>query len=160
MFWPLVIAVPAVGASPRSVDSLRGANVFDNWLLGGLVVAAPPGGRSPAAHHTVHVAGPQARPPLASPPDWYDASDTGGGERRVVPRCIPMHVRQDVTSRDGNRCVGCGTTVNLHFDHVLPHSHGGPSPLDNLRILCAASNLARGAGSLGDTPQCAPRRRP
>ena len=58
MFWPLVIAVPAVGASPRSVDSLRGANVFDNWLLGGLVVAAPPGGRSPAAHHTVHVAGP------------------------------------------------------------------------------------------------------
>jgi len=71
-----------------------------------------------------------------------------------------MHVRQDVASRDGNRCVGCGTTVNLHFDHVLPHSHGGPSPLDNLRILCAASNLARGAGSLGDTPQCAPRRRP
>ena len=58
MFWPLVVAVPAVGASPRSVDSLRGANVFDNWLLGGLVVAAPPGGRSPAAHHTVHVAGP------------------------------------------------------------------------------------------------------
>jgi len=67
VFWPLVIAVPAVGASPRSVDSLRGANVFDNWLLGGLVVAAPPGGRSPAAHHTVHVAGPQAAPTARQP---------------------------------------------------------------------------------------------
>jgi 5-methylcytosine-specific restriction endonuclease McrA len=34
----------------------------------------------------------------------------------------------------------------LHFDHVIPISQGGPSTsADNIQLLCARHNLAKGA---------------
>lgn len=98
---------------------------------------------------------PKTRSPLASPPPWYDASAAHTGVPRVVPRHIPLHVRRAVVARDGGQCVGCGTTRNLHVDHVLPYSHGGAATLENLQLVCARSNLAKGAGDPEGPLACA-----
>lgn len=62
-------------------------------------------------------------------------------ERR---RVIPTAVKLEVWKRDGARCVQCGATDNLHFDHVIPFSKGGTSiKAENVQLLCARHNLAK-----------------
>jgi hypothetical protein len=62
------------------------------------------------------------------------------------PRQIPTWVKQFVYKRDHGRCVICGESNQLHFDHDLPFSKGGTSALpENIRLLCARHNLAKGA---------------
>jgi hypothetical protein len=61
-------------------------------------------------------------------------------------RVIPSWVKQAVFKRDRGRCVLCGATDQIHFDHELPFSRGGTSVLpENIRILCARHNLRKGA---------------
>ena len=61
-------------------------------------------------------------------------------------RLIPSAVKQAVFLRDGGKCVQCGSTDNLHFDHILPHSKGGTSyRVENIQILCARHNLSKSA---------------
>ena len=61
-------------------------------------------------------------------------------------RIIPTPVKLAVWQRDGGRCVLCGATEELHFDHVLPYSKGGTSITDeNVQLLCARHNLKKGA---------------
>ncbi|MFN3695650.1 MAG: HNH endonuclease, partial [Ignavibacterium sp.] len=55
----------------------------------------------------------------------------------VLPhnRLIPTSVKVEVWARDKGRCVKCGSTENLHFDHDLPFSKGGTSlTAANVRI--------------------------
>ncbi len=59
-------------------------------------------------------------------------------------RCIPARLRAEVLSRDGGRCLKCGSTVDLHIDHILPVSLGGLTILGNLQTLCSAENLSKG----------------
>lgn len=42
-------------------------------------------------------------------------------------RLIPSEVKKEVWKRDKGKCVICGATTNLHFDHDLPFSKGGTS---------------------------------
>jgi 5-methylcytosine-specific restriction endonuclease McrA len=64
-------------------------------------------------------------------------------ERR---RIIPTSVKVQVWKRDGGKCVMCGATDELHFDHDLPYSLGGTSVrVENVQLLCARHNLAKGA---------------
>lgn len=59
-------------------------------------------------------------------------------------RQIPTWVKQAVYKRDKGRCVQCGASDHLHFDHDLPFSKGGSSATpQNVRILCARHNLAK-----------------
>jgi hypothetical protein len=59
-------------------------------------------------------------------------------------RMIPTKVKQAVWARDGGKCRLCGSTENLHFDHILPFSKGGTSLLaDNIQLLCAKHNLQK-----------------
>jgi hypothetical protein len=59
-------------------------------------------------------------------------------------RIIPSDVIQAVWKRDRGRCVRCGSTTNLHLDHLLPFAKGGSSLVaDNIQILCAKHNLAK-----------------
>lgn len=59
-------------------------------------------------------------------------------------RVIPSDVKLAVWKRDGGKCVQCGSTDNLHFDHVLPFSRGGSSLIaENVQLLCARHNLAK-----------------
>lgn len=61
-------------------------------------------------------------------------------------RQIPTVVKQTVYKRDRGQCVICGSRKNLHYDHDLPYSKGGASATDrNVRLLCAAHNLAKSA---------------
>jgi hypothetical protein len=58
---------------------------------------------------------------------------------------IPRDVRQTVWERDGGRCVQCGETFELQFDHVIPVALGGATTVENLQLLCARCNRAKGA---------------
>jgi hypothetical protein len=59
-------------------------------------------------------------------------------------RLIPTAVKLDVWKRDRGRCVLCGSSENLHFDHDIPFSKGGSSMTPrNIRLLCAKHNLAK-----------------
>ena len=59
-------------------------------------------------------------------------------------RMIPSHVKLEVWKRDKGKCVKCGSTENLHFDHIIPYSKGGSSLIAaNIQILCARHNLEK-----------------
>ena len=57
---------------------------------------------------------------------------------------IPTHVKREVWKRDKGRCVQCGSTNNLHFEHIIPYSKGGSSQVaENIQLLCACHNLEK-----------------
>jgi len=59
-------------------------------------------------------------------------------------RLIPTPVKLEVWKRDRGRCVECGGTTNLHFDHIIPYSRGGSSLVsENIQLLCARHNLVK-----------------
>lgn len=64
----------------------------------------------------------------------------------VRRRIIPTSVKLAVWKRDAGRCVQCGATDELHFDHDLPWSKGGTSiSIDNVQLLCMRHNLKKSA---------------
>jgi 5-methylcytosine-specific restriction endonuclease McrA len=68
--------------------------------------------------------------------------ELNGGLRREP---IPRDVRLAVWQRDGGRCVECASDFELQYDHVIPFSMGGASSVENLQLLCADCNRAKGA---------------
>ena len=59
-------------------------------------------------------------------------------------RVIPTHVKLEVWKRDRGSCVTCGSSENLHFDHLIPYSLGGSSKdARNIQLLCAKHNLEK-----------------
>ena len=78
----------------------------------------------------------------------FDLEDDELKENTLRPRSriIPSSVKKEVWERDKGKCVICGSTDELHFDHDLPYSKGGTSiTKDNVRILCARHNLEKSA---------------
>lgn len=63
------------------------------------------------------------------------------GERNT--RAIPQDVKVAVAARDGGRCRQCGSTQDLHYDHVIPWSKGGANTVANIQLLCARCNRAK-----------------
>jgi len=60
-------------------------------------------------------------------------------------RLIPTSVKLAVWKRDAGKCVKCGATDELHFDHVIPYSRGGTSlSASNIQLLCARHNISKG----------------
>jgi len=70
---------------------------------------------------------------------------TAEDERELsISRQIPTAVKVTVWTRDQGRCVTCGATDNLHFDHDVPFSKGGSSiTAENVKLLCARHNLEK-----------------
>jgi hypothetical protein len=59
-------------------------------------------------------------------------------------RLIPTHVKLEVWKRDGGKCSICGSSDELHFDHILPFSKGGSSlTAANVQLLCARHNIQK-----------------
>jgi len=59
-------------------------------------------------------------------------------------RIIPTDIKLAVWQRDGGKCVECGATNELHFDHILPFAKGGTSmKAENVQLLCARHNLSK-----------------
>lgn len=76
-------------------------------------------------------------------------SDLKAIDERTLPtrgRLIPSVVKQEVWFRDQGKCVTCGATDELHFDHIIPFSKGGSSIVaENVQLLCARHNLGKSA---------------
>jgi hypothetical protein len=75
-----------------------------------------------------------------------------------ISSLIPMdpqraHSRNErivIWRRDNGKCQekSCGKNVefdSMHADHIIPHSKGGKTTIDNGQTLCAACNLSKGA---------------
>ena len=64
--------------------------------------------------------------------------------RPAPRRIIPTTVNLEVWKRDGGKCVICGASDELHFDHDVPYSLGGTSvSAVNVQLLCARHNLEK-----------------
>jgi len=72
--------------------------------------------------------------------DFSQPASITAAHRRVIPTAVKLAVWK----RDGGKCVQCGATDELHFDHVLPYAKGGTSLTEaNVQLLCARHNLAK-----------------
>ena len=58
---------------------------------------------------------------------------------------VAIEIRRAVFERDGGRCVECGGSFDLQYDHVIPFSLGGATTVENLQLLCADCNRSKGA---------------
>jgi len=59
-------------------------------------------------------------------------------------RVIPTQVKLEVWKRDRGKCVVCGATDELTFDHIIPYSKGGTSlSAKNIQLLCERHNIAK-----------------
>jgi HNH endonuclease len=63
--------------------------------------------------------------------------------RRRLP--IPDEVRVLVWRRDEGKCVRCGSSERLEFDHIIPVEKGGSSTARNIQLLCETCNRQKGA---------------
>lgn len=61
----------------------------------------------------------------------------------VASRHIPQDVKLTVWQRDGGKCVQCGATSYLEYDHIIPFSRGGASTVGNVQLLCRRCNLEK-----------------
>jgi hypothetical protein len=48
--------------------------------------------------------------------------------------------KQEIFDRDNHTCVECGSTENLHADHIIPWTKGGPTEVSNGQTLCNLCN--------------------
>jgi len=77
-------------------------------------------------------------------PNYEEFSDDQDYVELEHNRQIPGDVQREVYERDKGKCKQCGSTENLHFDHILPFSKGGSSKTaDNIQLLCAKHNLKK-----------------
>ncbi|ODU53692.1 MAG: hypothetical protein BGO01_13115 [Armatimonadetes bacterium 55-13] len=76
--------------------------------------------------------------------DSLNTENEARGQSTSPGRLIPTQVKLKVYKRDGGKCVRCGSTENLHFDHILPFSLGGSSTNpENIQLLCQSHNLSK-----------------
>ena len=69
--------------------------------------------------------------------DFHKLAETELPHNRVIPSAVKVAVYR----RDKGKCVQCGATDNLQFDHDFPFSKGGTSiTVENVRLLCARHN--------------------
>jgi hypothetical protein len=60
-----------------------------------------------------------------------------------MSRHIPHEIKIEVWARDGGRCVGCGVSDYLEFDHIIPHARGGANTVNNVQLLCRRCNAEK-----------------
>jgi ATP-dependent DNA helicase RecQ len=56
---------------------------------------------------------------------------------------ISPNLRMEVLDRDGNKCVECGSGVDLNVHHVLPEKFGGKTIPSNLITLCRDCHMGK-----------------
>jgi len=101
----------------------------------------------------------QQHTPVADEPEVQPfLKPAPSGERNT--RAIPQDVKIEVAVRDGGRCRQCGSNKELHFDHVIPWSKGGPNTVDNIQLLCGTCNRRKGADDIPAELPPSPYRQP
>lgn len=48
-----------------------------------------------------------------------------------------------ILDRFGGKCAKCGSSENIHMDHVVPLAKGGKHSVDNVQPLCQTCNLRK-----------------
>ena len=66
---------------------------------------------------------------------------TDGARRERISEAVRLFVWQ----RDQGRCVQCGSSEKLEFDHVIPIAKGGGNTERNIQLLCEQCNRSKGA---------------
>jgi hypothetical protein len=64
-------------------------------------------------------------------------------ELRNISRHIPRPIQFRVLKRENQVCRSCGKPVadnDIHFDHIIPWSKGGPTEENNIQLLCGTCN--------------------
>lgn len=64
-------------------------------------------------------------------------------ELRNISRHIPRPIQFRVLKRENQVCRSCGLPVadnDVHFDHIIPWSKGGPTEESNIQLLCGVCN--------------------
>lgn len=77
---------------------------------------------------------------------FTQSSATETRETRRDGRYIPRTVMLKIVRRDDHVCQECFTYVRddeIEFDHIIPVSRGGPTSVENLRLLCRTCNNAK-----------------
>lgn len=72
------------------------------------------------------------------------ATETKIGRREG--RYIPRDIMLKVVRRDNHICQVClkyARDDELEFDHIIPVSKGGPTSVDNIRLLCRDCNKSK-----------------
>lgn len=79
-------------------------------------------------------------------PSIEESEDSKLKQDLLHDRIIPGDIQRTVYERDQGKCQKCGSSENLHFDHIIPYSKGGSSKVaKNIQLLCAKHNLQKGA---------------
>lgn len=68
-------------------------------------------------------------------------ADEAGATRRTIPQAV----KNQVWTRDNGKCVICGSSERLEFDHIIPLAKGGANTYRNLQLLCEKCNRSKGA---------------
>jgi len=69
------------------------------------------------------------------------ATETKEGRRQG--RYLPRDIMLKVVRRDNQICQVCHKHVRddeIEFDHTIPYSKGGPTTVENIRLLCRTCN--------------------
>jgi len=64
-------------------------------------------------------------------------------EGRKQGRYLPRDIMLKVVRRDNQICQMCHKHVRddeVEFDHIIPYSKGGPTAVENIRLLCRSCN--------------------
>lgn len=71
----------------------------------------------------------------------------GLGPGRNDPAILAIYDEAKMLQRKLEACVECDDPLEIvmHVDHIIPLSAGGPHAAENLQILSARANLAKGA---------------
>ena len=80
--------------------------------------------------------------------DVYATPPARGAPGERNSRNIPQNVKIAVSARDQGKCVQCGSTDDLHFDHKVPWSRGGTNTVNNIQLLCGPCNRRKGADDI------------
>jgi hypothetical protein len=148
-------ATGSVPASPRGFESAR-------------TTVDPLNGREDRLHITVPReflpmlrrarAGESHRNPGATDGEVLTAALEALLEKQAKRKAgVPAKVKREVVKRDQGKCQWkladggvCGATAKLEVDHVVPRGKGGPSTVENCRILCRSHNLEAARQAYGD----------
>lgn len=82
----------------------------------------------------------------ACPVFFQQSGSTETKEHRIQGRYIPRKVMLQVVRRDGQVCQNCRVNVpddQIEFDHIIPVAKGGPTSVENLRVLCRDCNKSK-----------------
>ena len=74
---------------------------------------------------------------------WTQSGATETKVFRQTGRYLPRDIMLKVVRRDNHICQKCFKYVpdnEIEFDHIIPFSKGGPTTVDNLRLLCRECN--------------------